>query len=559
MHAHTRTPWVIVFAACFVTLSGCGSSKTAGAATGPGLDAGVTGMDASFIADVGGLDDVAVPDGEVIIPDPTTCDEAARSHTYVGCDFWPTVTDNIVRPDFDYAVVVANAGGTDAHVKVTRGTATKGPVTVPANGLTPIYLPWVPELKAVMPDIGCGTNAMTTTVRANGGAYHLTSDVPVAVYQFNAIEYAGKGGPAGKDWSTCTTKNCLGTLQCFSYTNDASLLLPSTALTGNYRVTGVTGWREPADSSGSPTFTFPPYFVVTGTVDGTSVTVNLSSGASIVGGGGIPSTPAGGSTTFSLNAGDVVEVVGPQTEGADFSGSLIKATQPVQVIAGIACSYMPHDSPACDHLEQSMLPAETLGKHYFVTRSTAPGKTVGNPTVVRIFGNVDGTNLTYPGVTPSGAPSVIDAGQVVDLGPQDQDFEIVGDHEFVVSMIQTGGGPVSTAGEGDPSLSFAVAVEQYRLKYVFLAPADYDLSYVDIVQPMDATVTIDGTKLSIAPTAISSGFGVARVQLGSGTGGAHVLTSTKPVGIQVMGYGSYTSYQYPGGLNLGKIAPPPIK
>ena len=29
-----------------------------------------------------------------------------------------------------------------------------------------------------------------------------------------------------------------------------------------------------------------------------------------------------------------------------------------------------------------------------------------------------------------------------------------------------------------------------------------------------------------------------------------MLTATAPVGIQVIGYGSYTSYQYPGGLNL---------
>jgi hypothetical protein len=27
----------------------------------------------------------------------------------------------------------------------------------------------------------------------------------------------------------------------------------------------------------------------------------------------------------------------------------------------------------------------------------------------------------------------------------------------------------------------------------------------------------------------------------------------------VLGYGSYTSYQYPGGLNLKRIAPPPIR
>jgi hypothetical protein len=35
--------------------------------------------------------------------------------------------------------------------------------------------------------------------------------------------------------------------------------------------------------------------------------------------------------------------------------------------------------------------------------------------------------------------------------------------------------------------------------------------------------------------------------------------ANEPVGLQVLGYGKYTSYQYPGGLNLGKIAPPPPK
>ena len=109
---------------------------------------------------------------------------------------------------------------------------------------------------------------------------------------------------------------------------------------------------------------------------------------------------------------------------------------------------------------------------------------------------------------------------------------------------------------GDPAQSLATAVEQYRDKYVFLAPDDYDISFVDIVMPMDAQVNVDGTAAP-APTAIGSNFGVARVQLGPGNAGAHVITANTGVGIQVMGYGSYTSYQYPGGLNLLAIAPPP--
>jgi hypothetical protein len=36
-----------------------------------------------------------------------------------------------------------------------------------------------------------------------------------------------------------------------------------------------------------------------------------------------------------------------------------------------------------------------------------------------------------------------------------------------------------------------------------------------------------------------------------------VLSASQAVGIQVVGYGSYTSYMYPGGLDLLRIAPPP--
>ena len=59
-------------------------------------------------------------------------------------------------------------------------------------------------------------------------------------------------------------------------------------------------------------------------------------------------------------------------------------------------------------------------------------------------------------------------------------------------------------------------------------------------------------------TNVANGLGVFRVKLGAGKSGSHTLESTKPVGIQVLGYGQYTSYQYPGGLNLKLISVPPV-
>jgi hypothetical protein len=531
------------------TATGAGGNEiTTGTGTGGagGVDIGLGGGSQGGSASSGGVD-------------PVTCDQAAANKTYIGCDFWPTVTDNIVFQTFDFAVAVANTGDTPADVTVERNGMTVGSVQVPANGLGTVYLPWVPELRSALSPAGVciPMSPLTNTVVAKGGAYHLVSSRPVTVYQFNAIEYKGQGGPPGKDWSQCPGTIC-GVIYpgCFSFTNDASLLLPSTAMTGNYRITGQTGWNDPVDGPYAG-----PYFVVTGTADGTSVTVNLAPTAKIMGGGGIPSTNGGGSVTFSVNAGDVVEVIG--SADSDFSGSLVKSTKPVQIITGISCTQSPIGVFACDHMEESVFPAETLGKRYFVSVPTSPkGNVVGH--VVRLYGNADGTTLTYPSGEPAGAPKTLSAGQVVDLGIVPKDFEIVGDHEFAVGTFQLGAKLVdpntgSPKQQGDPAQSLATAVEQYRKKYVFLAPADYEVSFVDVVQPMNATLTLDGNMVGIKPVAVGSGFGVARILLGGGNGGAHLLTATAPVGIQVMGYGAYTSYQYPGGLNLDAIAPPPPK
>jgi hypothetical protein len=476
--------------------------------------------------------------------------------TYIGCDFWPTTVANNVWNIFDFAVVVANAGDAPADVTIERNGATVASGTVQPNSLEKYFLPWVTELKGNEAN-KCGTaTPLSSTVRSAGGAYHLTTSSPVTVYQFNALEYQPTGGPPGKDWSSCpgnfpcddpTSPSYGLPVGCFSYSNDASLLLPTSALTGNYRITGQAGWASP---------NIAPYFAVTGTADNTTVTVLTGLGGAITAGGGVAATGPGAVVTFPVNRGEVVEVVGTST--GDMSGTLVQATAPVQVIAGIPCIQSPIGTQACDHTEESVFPAETLGKHYFVVPPTGPLANVPGH-VVRIYGNRDNTPLQYPGGAPAGAPTVIHAGQVVDLGVVSQPFEVLSDvNEFAVGMFQLGGALTDPlGGKGDPSQSLATAVEQFRTKYIFLAPDDYDVSFVDIVAPTGSVMTLDGSPVSVGGTALSSGYSIYRAPLGAGVSGAHVLTSDKPAGIQVVGYGSYTSYQYPGGLNLTLIAPPP--
>jgi hypothetical protein len=490
--------------------------------------------------------------------DPTTCAGAAALNSYIGCDYWPTVTANNVWSVFDYAVVVANAGAQVANITVTGPSNTNQTATVQPNSLTKIYLPWVSVLKGADSD-NCGlATPLAASVLARGAAYHLVSSVPVTVYQFSALEYVGQGGPPGKDWSACPGNQICqseGVANgCYSFTNDASLLLPSTAMTGTYRVTGHGGWGAA---------TIGAFMAVTATADNTSVSVHVSSTGTVSPGGGIPATAAGGTLTLMLNAGDVAELVGPGTDAADLSGSLITASAPVQVITGMPCVDVPDTAEACDHVEEANFPAETLGKDYVVARPTGPhGKVVGQ--LVRIYGNFDNTTLTYLPSMPPGCPTTLNAGQVAQCGIVNSDFEIQGNNSFAVSIFTQGAQIVDPTTmvpnqEGDPDQSLMAAVPQFRTNYVFLAPTDYEENYAVVVTSMGAQVTLDGSSVGATPAPITgTSYGILRLPLMAGTaGGAHVLTATQPVGLQVMGYGSYTSYMFPGGLDLQHISPPP--
>lgn len=537
-----------------VAIASCASSETvARKIEGTGGNTGTGGTSAGG-SDGGIAIDASTDD------DLDTCEGAAEAHSYAGCEFWPTIVPNNVWSIFDFAVVVANAGQKPAEITIERAGQQVSVGTVSPGGLQKFFLPWVPELKGGDAD-ECGNSVpLEHSVRAPEGAYRLSSSVPVTVYQFNALEYRGEGGPTGKDWQTCPGNSVCANPQinakvgCFSFSNDASLLLPSSALTGTYRIVGQKGWAMVGQ---------PSYFAITGTQNGTNVTVKLAASAEVVYGNDVPGMPGGLDLELTVGRGEVVQVVG--APAADLAGSLVLADKPVQVIAGMPCVNQPADIAAagCDHIEESIFPAETLGTHYFVTVPTGPnGTPVGH--FVRLVGNADDTHITYPGTAPADAPTTLNAGEVVDLGVVTSDFELVADQALAVVMFQLGGSQVDpdTAPHlrrGDPDQSAPASVEQYRKKYVFLAPDDYEVNYADVVLEIGTTLSVDGKLVDVTPTPISSGWGVARVPLSAGNQGAHVLEASAPVGLQVLGYGMFTSYQYPGGLDLETITPPPVR
>lgn len=561
--------WLGGFVLAVSLASSCaGTKRPPGGATGSGGaggggsggNGGGSGGNGGVLPGSGGSGGNRPPE---VIENPETCALAATYKSYVGCEFWPTVTYNPVYDVFDFAAVVANPGMAEAEVTVMRGAQMVATAKVAPHSLQKIILPWVRELKGMQFDLNTALARVTTSVRVDGGAYKLTSTVPVTAWQFNPLQYRK---PAAVCPFPPTIRNSDG-MNCESVAADAALLIPATAMTGNYRVIGMA-----TATDGSTYADTPGGFTITGTQNATHVRVQLT--GDLAAGTGVLAGLKGAIVEFDLNAGDVIQLLGKPGPFADqphanLSGSVVNANKPVQVVSFVPITNVPSPpkSGECcaDHLEELVLPAEALGAHYVVAPpSTNKGTNVGH--FVTFYGNLTGTTLTYRGAMPPGAPTALAPGDIVTVDAT-AGFEVTGTQAFALStimkrsLVQNGcaNGAVDPACYiGDPSLSIAVAVEQFRKEYVFLAPDDYAFNWADVLVPTGATVKLDGAALAGTMEQAGPDWSVVRVKLGPGNGGEHTLESDQPIGLQVMGYGHATSYYYPGGLNLKAIALPPI-
>lgn len=469
------------------------------------------------------------------------CSPATLGESYVGCDYYPTVTANsgLYWKGFTFAVAVANTTGEPANVMVTRGLETVASRTVAAHGLEMIPLPWVMELKGEDPSMGIPVPLPTPKV-VSQAAYRLRSDNPVTVYQFNPLEY--EIAPAPKD----CPGSAGGPEGCFSYSNDASLLLPAHVLGRDYL---AMSWNGLGCKSG--------FVSVTATEDGTEI--ELDPVGQFDAGGGFDEKGHG---KAKLDRGDVIQLSsvslgGPfcfNAEGSDISGSLVRASRPVQVIAGHACANLPTPkTEACDHLEEAMFPLETLGKDHVVAVPAGPDGKV-SPHTIRILAPTAGAKVFFdPPIEP---PATLVPGVPFEVNYVDQDVRVMATAPVLVAAFMQGSHSVPTQ-TGDPSESLAVPSEQFRNQYVFLAPKNYDVNFVSVVAKHGAKVELDGEVVpagAFSPVG-ASGFGVARVKLAPTE--IHRAEGDSKFGISVYGYGRYTSYMYPGGLNLTHIAPTP--
>ena len=479
------------------------------------------------------------------------CELADAENTYLGCEFLAVPTANSQLPlpfENDFAVVVGNPDEVrTAEVRVAQGGSIVETAVVGPGSTLAISLPDHDDLKY--------TDGSRV---AEGAAYEVLTDIPVVAYQYNPLNFQISGGN-------------------YSYTNDASLLLPVAALGRQHLVSawptwGIVNWYEWLWS--------PGWVAVTSPTDGNGVYLTSSAYtmASVL--GESPSLAAlepGHSMEVTLNRGDVLQVFsrvgGPQTscgamEGAisgnaagvdgwdypvcldvangDLTGTYVTAIDPVAVFAGHDCSFVPFDAWACDHLEESVLPLEVWGGEAVVTAPVRPGGGGNAPSIVRVLAQNDGTEIRF--IPEIHEPVIAGPAQVVELRVNEDVVVTGGGRPILVTQLLLGEQELG-ANAGDPALGTMPPTNHWRLSYEFLVPSTYEDNYVNLVSRIGARIYLDDQEILEWMLIDETPFQVHRAQLQAGphsvysdSGGAFSLVA--------YGYASYTSYLYPGGLDL---------
>jgi hypothetical protein len=386
-----------------------------------------------------------------------------------------------------------------------------------------------------------------------GTAFHIKTNVPVVAYQM--LPYGG--GSARVTGST--------------------LLVPTNAWDVNYVV---------ADAYQAPTSITEdragPSTVIIASQDGTNVTLKPTS--AIVAGPGVAGATAGSSITYTLDAGQYLQL----TQRSELTGTAVQADKPVAVIGASTLMDLPLTNVRADSAEQMLPPVRALGSEYVAVRyrSRAPAE---ESVPWRIVGVVDGTTLTYEPGRPAGAPSAISAQQLAefqDTGPfvvRSQDAQ----HPFYLASYMTGGQPFN--GTGDPEFVNVVPPAQYLPRYTFFTDPTYPETNLVVVRVRDAQsgvmpdVQLDcaGLLSGWTPVGVTGAYEMTRVDLSTGNfqgvgacnNGVHVISSSSAsasFGVTIWGWGNditwptdngaadeenplftrWVSYGYPAGANF---------
>jgi hypothetical protein len=499
---------------------------------------------------------------------PNPCIGDAPTESSLGCDFWaaqPTMRTGSNSNCF--AIYVVNPWPEPAHLDVDFQGATLpvdtfaaipsgqgGNITftpydpnvgVPPGEVAILFFsePWWPEL--------CPYPALPLPFVSGGSftgiedAIHVATDVPTVAYQI--LPYGGGD----------------------SALTSATLLLPTKSWGTDYLA--VSAWGGLPDGGAKPSL------AIVAAEDATKVYITPK--VAIVGNDVIEPAPANISKEYPLERGQVLTL----NQAEELTGSLVQADKPVAVFGGFDCLQIPADTLYCDGSHQQVPPIRALGTEYVGHRHRNRFPNVEETPPWRLVGAVDGTVLTWEPAPPDGAPTTLDAQQVVELwapGPfvvRSQDSA----HPFYLAAYMSGCANYGTDQDcrGDPEWVNVVATDQYLDSYVFFTDPTYPETSLNLVRRpgpsgffdvyLDCLGKVEGWQdvgdYQVAIVDLSVGD---FEPVGNCANGVHRIHSPGAFALTVWGWGSAAtglppepdafnttavSYAYPGGIGLAVI------
>ena len=395
-------------------------------------------------------------------------------------------------------------------------------------------------------------------------SFHVKTDLPVTIYQFSPIDNSGKnpfeesGMSADYNALSCSI---WGSVFCgCSYSNDASLLIPTPSVYTDYVVS--------AHTSGSVT-----YATVIGLSNEDTV-ITVKPTAAVTNSNGIPAIAADSEGTITLKKGQVaqIEVAGDLSGSRIYCDAKKSDCHPFAVFSGVDCANIPKGYGYCDHIEQQLFSVQTWGKKYILVKSQARGEEWD---LVRIYASEDGTKLTFKPATPEkiSVPSgwksftVNDVKTELNAGEYSEFYfkgtlEVEADKQIMVAQYLAGADMLSATCQsnhtdecvGVPAMMLIPPSEQFRKEYLFLTPGSYVSNYATIVMTTGESPVLDGSAVTDIHAIEGTNFSYAIVDLGSAFKNHTLICSENPCGLFVYGWEQDVSYAYPGGLNFEKLS-----
>lgn len=487
----------------------------------------------------------------------SACDAAGLLQRSEGCDFWAVKTE--LNPEAEgacFAVFVANTGTAAAHLTVRHGDTVLpvntfaripkgqgqelafGPYNnaagLPVGEVAILFLSRGP---GPYPDCPAGPAIAEETQISGTGrglAFHVTSDVPVAAYQMQPF-----GGGSGA-------------------VTAASLLLPTSVWDDAYIAVNA----GPAGPSGTPLLTF--------IARENDTNITLRPNAPVKPGNAVDGGPVGVPITYTMNRGESLQI----NQSDELTGSTILADKPFALFGGSTCLNIPTNTYACDGAHQQIPPVRALGNAYAAVRYRDRVADKPESPPWRLVGAAKNTKLTWTPERPPGAPTTLTLGEVADFtaaGPfhvrsQDED------HPFYAAAYMTGGQPFG--GAGDPEWVNLIPPEQYQRRYIFFTDPTYSETELVVVRREEDGAFADVDLDCAGPIGdwkpLADGIEWTRVQLVTGNfakvgkcaNGRREISSSKPFGVTVWGWGSaasqsvytkFVSYAYPAGATIRSI------